>query len=169
MESTHLTWTTKTRMVVPLMTQFNQKSVKYVTMLLGRGYKYPQYNAITLGWKCWKTSVGIEILLIQWGDAPKRPSVFAFQGGRTWKEVNFEQNIRDKIVMLLGRPWGTHWERKKSYTLLMWYVKWNISFHILSRIQKIGRTLLSWQPSPDHTIQNLQTSFILCLKLFHFL
>jgi hypothetical protein len=119
----------KTRVAVPLMTQFNQKMVKYITMLICRVYKYPPYNAISLSWKCWKTNMGIEILLFQWADAPKRPSVFSFQGGRTWKEVNFEQSIRDKIVMLLGRPWGTHWEHKKSNTLLVWYVKWNISFH----------------------------------------
>ncbi len=128
----------KTRMAVPLMTQFNQKTVKYVTMLLGRGCKYAPYNAISLGWKCWKTNMGIEILLIQWGDAPKRPGIFSFQGGRTWKEVNFEQSIRDKIVMLLGRPWGTHSEHKKSYTLLMWYVKWKSHFTYYHESKKLG-------------------------------
>lgn len=39
----------KTRMAVPLMTQLNQKTVKYVAMLLGRGYKYPPYN-VSLAW-----------------------------------------------------------------------------------------------------------------------
>jgi hypothetical protein len=39
----------KIRMAVLLMTQFNQKTVKYVTKVLGRGCEYPPYNAISLG------------------------------------------------------------------------------------------------------------------------
>jgi hypothetical protein len=47
-------------------------------MVLGMGCEYPPYNAISLGWKCRNTKVGIEILLIQWCDASKRPGVFSF-------------------------------------------------------------------------------------------
>jgi hypothetical protein len=33
----------------------------------------------------------------------------------TWK-FNFEQSIQDKIVVLLGTSWGTHWEFDETPT-----------------------------------------------------